>query len=388
MLCSCLLASRSSAFLALYCHPPPPPRCARGALSCLVLPRCAALPSDVLWCRVAVFCAACCAVVPRLAVLWAGASCAVSVGAFVCCAVLLIVAAYRAVRLGRSRCALLSGFGLRCCVLCCAVCPWVWCSAALLRIVPPGVVVLCAVLVCFARWMPLLVVPCPLSLAVALESCAMRRCVLRCSIALCALCCVCFVLAFWCLLLFRAVVCAVCVLGCRTVPSLSSRPCAVLCCAVLVRLRCAIHVVRAVAGAWFCGALLCVRAVSFGILWCDAGSGGPWLSSGSVFRCRCPCLAASPASLCSVRFAVVPCFPVSCPVVLCCGLVLCCRALLLFCGAVCARFALLWPVVRRRALPCCAAGCPCCFLPGGGVCVLCCPLAPCRHAETTLMTTL
>ena len=143
----------------------------------------------------------------------------------------------------------------RCCVPCCAVRPWVRCCAALLRVVSPGVALLCAVL---RALVPLLVAPCPLALPVALGPCALRRCVLRCSPALCALCCVCFVVARWCVLLFAAPPCAVCVSGCFAVRSLCSPFCAVLCFAVLVRSRCAVRVVRAVAGAWCCGALLCV----------------------------------------------------------------------------------------------------------------------------------
>ena len=45
--CSRLLAWRSSAALTVCCPPAPPPRCARGAVCCLVLPRCAALSSRV-----------------------------------------------------------------------------------------------------------------------------------------------------------------------------------------------------------------------------------------------------------------------------------------------------------------------------------------------------
>ena len=148
--------------------------------------------------------------------------------------------------------------GAVCRVLCCAVCPWLWCCAALLRVVQPVVVLLFAVLFCCARLVPLLVVSCPLALPVALRPCALRRCVLRCSPALCALCCVYFVVAWWCALLFAALLCVVCVLGYCAVRSLSSPFCAVLCFAVLVRLRCAVRVMRAVAGAWCRGALLCV----------------------------------------------------------------------------------------------------------------------------------
>ena len=138
----------------------------------------------------------------------------------------------------------------RCSVPCCAVCGWVLRCCALCR------PVLCCPVPCCARLVPLLVAPCPLALPVALGPCALRRRVLRRSPALCALCCVCFVVARWCVLLFAALLCAVCVPGCCAVRSLCSPLCAVLCFAVLVRSRCAVRVVRAVAGA--CGALLCV----------------------------------------------------------------------------------------------------------------------------------
>ena len=82
----------------------------------------------------------------------------------------------------------------------------------------------------------------------------------------------------------------------------------------------------------WCVAVCC--AVACGVLLRGAGSGCPWLSSGGVFRCRCPCPAAWPASLWFVCFAAVPCSPVLCSVVLCCRVVLCCCALLCFCGAV------------------------------------------------------
>ena len=173
--------------------PPPPP----GA--CVV-------PCAVCCCRAALpFRVACRAVVPRLVVLWAAARCSVFVGVFVCvlccaigCCCVLCPVSGRAVRLGCSRCGLLPGFRLRCRVPCCAVCPWVRCCALLLRVAPPGVVLWCAVLFCCACLVSLLVVPCPLALPVALGPCALRRRVLRCSLALCALCCVCFVVACWC----------------------------------------------------------------------------------------------------------------------------------------------------------------------------------------------
>ena len=258
----------------------------------------------------------------------------------------------------------------RCCVPCAVLC----CAslgAVLRRAAARCVLRCCAVLCCVA------LVGC---------RCLLRRALWRCPSpwgpVLCG--------AVFCSVPPRCVLCAVCVLSwrggacccsplcfvlcgwCCAVRSLSSPLCAVLCFAVLVRSHCAVRVVRAVAGAWCCGVPLC-----------GAGSGGPWLSAGCVFRCRCPCLAAWSASLWLVWFAVVPCFPVSCSVVLslssplcalrclvvlavvpcfpvsfavalCCRVVLCCRALLSFCGAVCVCFALLRPVVRRQCgLRCC-----------------------------------
>ena len=73
-------------------------------------------------------------------------------------------------------------------VLCSAVCPRVRCCAALLRVVSPGVVLLCALVFCCARSVPLLVMPCALVLPVAIGPCVLRRSVLRCSPALCVFC--------------------------------------------------------------------------------------------------------------------------------------------------------------------------------------------------------
>ena len=316
LLRSCLPAWRSSAVLAVCCPPPHPEACVVpcavcGALCCLVLPRCAVPPSGVVLCRVAVFCAACRAVVPRLVVLWAadrravfvGASVCVLCCAVVCCCVLCRVSG-RAVRLGCLRCGLLAGFGLCCRVLCCAVCPGVRCCAALLRVVPPRVVLLCAVLFCCARLVPLLVVTCPLALPVALGPCAVRRRVSRCSPALCALCCVCFVV------LVRAVVrrCAFCCVC----PGVS-------CCAFPVLLALCAAVLRCAGALSLCfssGACCCWRlvlwcaavcgAVSFDVLWCGAGSGSPWLFAGGVFRCRFYFIAQNSKSLDSYALSYSP----------------------------------------------------------------------------------
>ena len=138
---------------------------------------------------------------------------------------------------------------------------------------------------------------------------------------------------------------------------------AVLCCAspgaVLRRAAarcvarcCAVRVVRAAAGAWCCGALLCV--VLFPVV------------------CRGAVLSLS---------GRVVCFPVV--GVVCRGALLSCvvfygavlsRGAVLLCSAVVLRrcWGLLCPPVGRRAVLCCAVGGLCCFWPGGGVCVLWC----------------
>ena len=256
--------------------------------------------------------------------------------------------------------------GAVCRVLCCAVCPWVRCCAALLRVVPPCVVLPCVVLLCCARLVPLLVAPCPLALPVALGPCALRRCVLRCSPVLCALCCVCFVVAWWCVLLSAAVLCAVCVPGCSAVCSLSSPLCAVLCFAVLVRVRCAVRVVRAVAGAWCCGALLCVLCVVlFPLVCCGAllglvargcllvtclGVGVPVCPRGLLPCGSCGALWC-PASLCCVLWC--------CAVAWCCAAVFCCRVAVLLglvspsCGLSCCAVLCCWLAVLVFAWWCC-----------------------------------
>ena len=262
----------------------------------------------------------------------------------------------------------------RCCVPCCAVRPWVRHCAALLRVASPGVVLSCAVLRSFGA-----------AACCAVPSGAARRPGVLCSAALCFAVfprAVCSVLCVFCrgavvrAVVRRSALCCVCpgVLCC------ASRVLSALCGAVL---RCA----GALALCCSCGACCCWRlalwcaavccAVSCGVPLCGAGSVGPWLFAGGVFRCRCPCLAAWSASLWLVWFAVVPCFPVSCSVVLCCRVVLCCCALLSFCGAVGACFALLWAVVLCCVvlLVGCAVFCPvvvsaCC---GALFLVLCVP---------------
>ena len=227
-----------------------------------------------------------------------------------------------------------------CAVLCCA------CLGAVLRRAAACSVARCCAVVC--------------CVALAWCRCLLRRALWRCPSpwgpVLCG--------AVFCGVPPRCVLCAVCVLSWCGGACCCSPLCLVLCVSrgAVLCVPCALRSVRCCASlCWcarvvlLCGACCCWRlvlwcaavccAVSCGVPRCGAGSGGPWLSAGGVFRCRCPCLAAWSASLWLVWFAVVPCFPVLCSVVLCCRVVLCCCALLSCCGAVGACFALLWAVV-------------------------------------------
>ena len=247
----------------------------------------------------------------------------------VCCAVLCCVSVGAVLRRAAARCA----------AWCCAVV----CCVVLLRSF--GAAACCAVPFGAARRSGAL--------------CFAALCFAVLPRALCSVLCV-----FFRGVLMRAVVrssalCCVCpgVLRCAF-PVLSALCGVVLRCAGALAFCCSCGVCCCWRLVLWCAAVCC--AVSFGVLWCGAGSGGPWLSAGGVFRCRCPCLAARSASLWLVWFAVVPCFPVSCSVVLCCRVVLCCCALLSFCVAVGACFALLLPVVLCCVvlLVGCAVFCP------------------------------
>ena len=257
--------------------------------------------------------------------------------------------------------------GAVCRVLCCAVCPGLRCCAALLRVVSPGVVLLCAVLVCCARSVPLLVVPCPLVLPVALGPCALRRCVLRCSPALCVFC-RCVVV---CAVVRRSALCCVCPwVLCCAFPDLSALCGAVLRFAAALALCCSCGACCCWRPVLWCAAVCC--AVSFGVLWCSAGSGGPWLSAGAVLwrpAVRFPLLVVlvcvfSLCVRCCVALRVVFFgFGWVCAVVgaSCCGVSLCVVVSpWAFCGVV----VLLWCVV----VSCCAVRCPVLS------CALCCVL--------------
>ena len=253
--------------------------------------------------------------------------------------------------------------------------------------------VLCAVLCCA-------------SLGAALRRAA-ARCVARC----CAV--VCCVALVWCRCLLRralwrcpspwgpvlcgavfcgvpprCVLCAVCVLSWRGGACCCSPLCFVLCVSrgAVLCVPCALRFVRRCASLCWCA-----RVVLF--VWCVL-----LLAPGAVVRCCVLCCflwcavvrcwVCWPVGVCCWRVSVsvslsgrVVCFPVV--GVVCCGALLSC---VLFCGAVPSRGAvllcsavvlrccwgLLCPPVGCRAVLCCAVGWLCCFLPGGGVCVLWC----------------
>ena len=267
-ICSCLLACVSRRLS--------PSRYARCALWCLLSPCCAALPSGVLPCRVAVFCAACRRVVSRLALLRAALRYALL---FVPRSGLLL----RTLPCLLSFC-LAALFALWfavwfCCALPCAVaCRVLGCCAA-----PRCSAPCCAVVCCVDvfRWFGA-------AACCVMPSGAVRRPGVLCFPSLCLVVfprAVCFVLCvFCCGLVVRVVVrcCALCCgcpgLSCCAFPVLPA-----LCGAVL---RCdgALALCRSCGPRCFrrrlpwCVAVCC--AVACGVLWRVAGSGCPRVFSG------------------------------------------------------------------------------------------------------------
>ena len=238
------------------------------------------------------------------------------------------------------------------CAVCCVVLCIPGCGAAprCCALCSP---VLCCSVLCCARWVPLLVAPCPLALPVALGPCALRRCVLWCSPVLCVFCRGAVVRA----VVRRSALCCVCPgVLCCAFPVLSALCGAVPRCAGAPALCCS------------CGACCCWRLV----LWC------------AVVRCWVcwPVVAYWWRVSVSVSLSGrVVCFPAV--GVVCCGALLSC---VVFCGAVLSRGAvllcsavvlrccwgLLCPPVGCRAVLCCAAGWLCFFFAGGSGCVLWC----------------
>ena len=242
---------------------PPPP-----ALLFCPPPVCALL-SCVLRCPVTVFCAVCCAVVSRLAWLWAVVRFFVFCCVVPCCWLLLCVLS----RLWSCLLAALFALWLAvlswCALLCAVVRPSVLCCAVLLRVAPPGIVLLCAVFFLSLFLVLLRAVSCPGALSALLGSCAYRRCVLSYLPALSVFCRG---------VLVRPVVrrCALC----RVRPGLS-------CCAFPVisapsgaALRRGVRLVCAVSGAWCCSELLSV--VQFPAVLCCVAARCAVLSCGAL----------------------------------------------------------------------------------------------------------
>ena len=300
LLCCCLFAWRLSGVVAACGDPLPPQKCVCCALYCLVSPRCAGLPSGVLWCPVPVFCAACHAVDSRLAAV----HCAVffwSAFCVLCCVVpccwlLLCVV----LRLWSCRptalFAMWPAISFRSVLPCAVLCPWVLCCAASLRAVLPALVLLCAMLFCLALFGA--AACCVVALGVVRRPADLCLAALCFVVFLCAVapCYVCFALVSWCVLLFTAVLCAVCDLRCRAVSSLSSPLCAVQGCTVLVRLRCAVCLICAVSGARCCGEWFCF--VLFPSVFC-----------GGVLRCAVGCVLCCAAVRRAVSLCGLPCCP-------------------------------------------------------------------------------
>ena len=359
-------------FLRRFSPPAPPPPLVRAwclVLSGVAAVRCPSVLRAVLWCLAllccgllrAVRCLLGCLFLCCAALLVAAACCAVSlvvpsgwvVRGVACCLVLVCVAVCRAVLCvpgcGASpRCCASCLPVLCCCVLCCFV-ALVWCRCLLCRVLwrcpsPWGPVLCCAVFcgvpprcvlcaVCVLSWRagarccsPLCCVLC-VSWGVALcVPCPLRS--VRCCVPLCS--CACVVLFVWCVLLLApGAVVRCCVLRCF------------LWCSVV---RCWVR--RPVVVCWLCVSVsvsLSGRVV--------------WFPVAGVVCCG----------------ALLPCV-VFCGAVLSRGAVLLCSAAVLRCC-----LCLLCPHVACRAVLCCAVGCLCCFVPGGGVCVLWCPVPPCRH---------
>ena len=127
-----------------------PPPCVRSALCCLVSLRCAAVPSGVLRCRVAIFCAAWRAVLSCFAWLWAAVAFCVFCCVVPCCWLLLCVVPGLSSYSSAALLALWLGVLFWSALPCAVLCPWVLCCSVLLRVAQRGVVLLCAALCCLA----------------------------------------------------------------------------------------------------------------------------------------------------------------------------------------------------------------------------------------------
>ena len=254
------------------------------------------------------------------------------------------------------------------CALCCAVLCVPGCGATLRCCALCRLVLCCCVLCCFAAlgwchcwscralWCP----------QVALGPCALRRSVLRCSPALCVSCC-CVVV---CAVVRRSALCCVCPwLLCCAFPVLSALCGAVLRCAGALALCCSCGACCCWRPVLWCAAVYC--AVSFGVLWCGAGSGGPLLSAGAVLRRPAVLFLLLVVLVCVFSLFVRCCvalrvvlFGSSCVCAVCCGVslgvlrcdgaALVCRGVLLCCALSCG---VLRPVLCPAVLCCLAVLC-------------------------------
>ena len=243
---------------------PSPPRCVPGALCCLVLLRCAALPFGVLRCCIAVFRGACRAVVPRLAVLSAAVRCLLGC-LFVCCASLLVAAACCAVSL-----VVPSGWvvhGVACCLVlfCIAVCRAVLCVPRC-GAAPYCCGLCCPVLCCCVVCRFVALVWCRCLLCRALWRCPSPWGPVLCGAVFCGVpprCVLCAV----CVLAWRAGACCCSLLGCVLCVSWGVVPC----------VPCPLRSVR-------CCAFLCWYACVVLFVWCVL-----LLAPGAVVRCCVLC---------------------------------------------------------------------------------------------------
>ena len=149
-----------------------------------------------------------------------------------------------------------------------------------------------------------------------------------------------------------------------SVRSLSSPLCTELCCPVLVHLRCAVRVERAVAGAWCSGALLCV--VLFPLVFCGAVlclvAGGCLLMARFGISVPVWPRGMLPCGLCGFLW----CPAYLCRVLWCCAVAWCCSVVLCCCFAV-----LFGVALPSRGLLCCAVLCCVVLLV---VCAVFCPV--------------
>ena len=287
-------------------------------------------------------CVSCCGVPPCLVV-----GCRCSLCVLLCCAVLLVATVCCAAYLVVSPPCVARVVACFLVVVCVAVCCAVSLGAVLRRAAALCSPLRCVVVhsVVLSRSFPVLlrVVSCPQALFGALGSCACPRCMLSCLPALRALCCVCFGVVRLCVLLFAAVLCAVCVPGCGAVRSLfsplfPSRP--VRCCAALCWCGCVVLfawsglfltpgvAVRCCRSCGFlqCCALLLRVVPCRPVPRCVVLRPPARVAGSPVMRCVLLCGSAPP--LCP---APLCCAPWCCVAVWCCGVLSCCLVCILVC---------------------------------------------------------